>query len=111
MEFNQKFDRAPILALQDGKSDNIFLLSLSLWLLNLGRHYHVWDLKQQEDYCSVSLQFLETTGWKTLKQMWKFIRKTICPIIQTQREGPEIKHIFINVDKYSWQSLSKLGRS
>lgn len=60
MEFNQKFDRAPILALQDGKSDNIFLLSLSPWLLNLGRHYHVWDLKQQEDYCSVSLQFLET---------------------------------------------------
>lgn len=111
MEFNQKCDGAPILALQDGKFDNDFLLSLSPWLMDLGKKYHLWDLNQPEDYCSVSLQLLKTTGWKTLKQTWKFIRKTICPIIQTQREGPKIKHIFINADKYSCQILSKLGQS
>lgn len=83
MEFNQKFDRVPILALQDGKFD-IFLLCLSPWL----EQYHVWDLNQQDDKWSVSLQLLKTTGWKTVKQMWKFIRETICPTIQTQRKGP-----------------------
>lgn len=43
MEFNQKFDTASILALQDGKFDNVFLLSLSPWLVDLGKQYHVWD--------------------------------------------------------------------
>lgn len=93
MEFNQKFDRAPILALQDGKEsfDNVFLVSLSPWLVDLDKQYHIQDSNQQEDYWSISLQLLKTTGWKTLKQMWKFIRDIICPIIQNTKGGPRAK--------------------
>lgn len=88
MEFNQKFDRAPILALQDGKFDNIFLLSLSSWLVDLGPSL---GLKPTRGYKNVSLQLLKTTGRKTLQQMRKLIRETICPIIQNKKGGPRSK--------------------
>lgn len=64
MEFNQKFDKAPILALQDGKFDSIFLLSLSPWLVDLDKQYQVWDSNQWEGigvypYSSGKLQAAE----------------------------------------------------
>lgn len=71
--------------------DNVFLLSLSPWLVDLGKQYLIQDLNQREDCWSVSLQILKTAGWKTLKEMWKFIRETIYPIIQSSKGGPRGK--------------------